>query len=143
MKTQVRRGTHEDTRAIARLLTQLGYPTDAAGVSARLERFGAGGPAVVLVGTRGRHVLGLAIVHVMPVARGERDVAWLTTLVVEESARGTGVGRALVDAAVEFAHDAGCERLSTSASEEQGDAHGFFEAMGFARTGVRFGKSLT
>lgn len=143
MKTQIRRGTREDARAIARLLTQLGFPSDAACVPARLERFAAGGSAVALVATRGRHVLGLATVQLVPVLQRDRDLAWLTALVVEESARGTGVGRALVEAAVAFASEAGCERLSTTTQEACILAHGFYEAMGFERTGLRFGKSLT
>lgn len=142
MKTQIRPGTREDARAIARLLTQLGFPSDGACVPARLERFVAGGPAVALLATRGRHVLGLATVYVMPVLQRERDVAWLAALVVEESARGTGVGRALVEAAAAFACQAGCECLSTTTQDACSSAQGFYEAMGFERTGVRFGKSL-
>ncbi len=142
MKTEIRRGTREDARAIARLLTQLGRPCDAACVPARLERFAAGGPSVALLATRGRHVLGLAAVHVIPMLQVDRDVAWLTALVVEESARGTGVGRALVEAAIEFASRAGCDHLSTTTQDECNGAQGFYEAMGFERTGVRFGKSL-
>lgn len=142
MKTQIRRGTREDAREIARLLTQLGFPSDAAGVPVRLERFAAGGPAVALLATRGRHVLGLATVHLVPLLQRDRDVAWLTALVVEESARGTGVGRALVEAAVEFACQAGCERFSTTTHEDCSSAQGFYEAMGLERTGVRFGRSL-
>lgn len=142
MKTQIRRGTREDATAIARLLTQLGFPTDAACVPMRLERVTAGGPAVAFLATRGRHVLGLATVHVVPVLQRDRDVAWLTALVVEESARGTGVGRALVEAAVRFASEAGCEGLSTTAHEQCNGVQGFYEAMGFERAGLRFGKSL-
>lgn len=143
MKTHIRRGTREDARAIARLLTQLGFPSDAGCVPARLARFAAGGPAVALVATRGRHVLGLATVHLICELQREGEVAWLTALVVEESARNTGVGRALVEAAVAFACEAGCERLSTTTLEACNVAQGFYEAMGFEPAGLRFEKPLT
>jgi GNAT superfamily N-acetyltransferase len=72
-----------------------------------------------------------------------RDVAWLTALVVEESARGTGVGRALVAAVEQFAEAAGCERLSVTTHERRADARAFYTRLGLEQTGRRFGKSLT
>ena len=58
--------------------------------------------AVALVAERGGRVVGLATVHILSVMNRAGDVAWLTALVVDESVRGTGVGRLLVKAVEDF-----------------------------------------
>jgi GNAT superfamily N-acetyltransferase len=138
---EVRPVTPADAEDVARLLTQLGYPADPADVPARLSRL-AGGGAAALVAERAGVVVGLATVHVLPVLNRPRDVAWLTALVVEAEARGGGVGRALVEAVEAHARAAGCERLSVTTYEDRAGAQAFYERVGLAPTGRRFGKQL-
>jgi GNAT superfamily N-acetyltransferase len=139
---QIRRAGADDAEAVAGLLGQLGYPTETAEVPARLERMGADGRAAVFLAQKGGRVVGLATAHVLSVLNRGRDVAWLTALVVDESARGTGVGRELVGAVEAFGRQAGCERLSVTTQEHRTDAHAFYTRLGFQRTGRRFGKVL-
>jgi GNAT superfamily N-acetyltransferase len=72
-----------------------------------------------------------------------RDVAWLTALAVDESARRSGVGRGLVEAVEDFARQSGCERLSVTTQEHRTDACTFYIRVGLEQTGRRFGKMLT
>ncbi len=139
---RLRRATAADADAIAGLLTQLGYPAATADVPRRLERLTAGGRAVVLLAERASGVIGLATAHVVCVLNRPRDVAWLTALVVDQSARGNGVGRALFAAVEEFALESGCERLSVTTQEQRTDARAFYPRMGMEETGRRFGKVL-
>ena len=80
--------------------------------------------------------------HVLAMLNRARDVAWLTTLVVEESLRGSGIGRQLVDAVEALARESGCERLSVTTHEDREDAQKFYLQLGFEQTGLRFGKML-
>jgi GNAT superfamily N-acetyltransferase len=139
----IRRATPDDAEPIARLVTQLGYPATASDIPARLTRLAGHDRGAVLIAERGDAPVGLATVHLHTVINRPRDVAWLTALVVEESARGTGVGRALVAAVEQFAREAGCERLSVTTHERRADARAFYTRLGLEQTGRRFGKALT
>jgi len=126
---------------IARLLTQLGYPVAPEDVPTRLARL-AGDRAAVLLAEQDARVVGLATVHVLSVLNRARDVAWLTALVVDESMRGSGVGRRLVEAVEAFARQQGCERLSVTTHEHLTGAQAFYTQVGLPPTGRRFGKML-
>jgi len=139
----VRRAAVADADVIARLISQLGYPVSAGDVPARLDRIAGGDRAVVLLAERGGAVVGVATAHILTVLNRARDVAWLTALVVDESARGQGVGRALVEAVELFARQAGCERLSVTTHEHMTGAQAFYLRLGLEKTGRRFGRMLT
>lgn len=139
----IRDATAGDAEALANLVTQLGYPAEARALPGRLDRLASNPGAVALLAVRGDSIVGLATMHVISPINRERDVAWLTTLVVDEAARGTGIGRALVDAVEDRARAAGCERLSVTTHENRPDAHVFYARIGFEYTGRRFGKTLT
>ncbi len=139
---RVRRATAADADVIARLLSQLGYPTDSADVPVRLDRLTGNDRAAVLLAQQGNEVVGLATVHLLSVLNRRSDVAWLTALVVDEAVRGTGVGRTLIEAAEDFAKESGCERLSVTTHEDRADARAFYPRMGLEATGRRFSKTL-
>ena len=142
-QVQIRQATIADAGAVAGLLGQLGYPTEIAEVPQRIERMMGNHRAAVLLAQRGDTVVGLATVHVLSVLNRPRDVAWLTALVVDESVRGSGVGRRLVEAVEEFARQSGCERLSVTTQEHRADARRFYARMGWEPTGRRFGKTVS
>jgi ribosomal protein S18 acetylase RimI-like enzyme len=50
---------------------------------------------------------------------------------VEEAARRTGVGRALVEAGVDHARARGCRRIELDVNERNTDAIGFYRGVGF------------
>lgn len=139
----IRAATPADAEPIARLLTQLGYPTPAGEVPRRLERMAAGGRSLVLVAERDGVVVGLATLHVASVLNRPRDVAWLTALVIDAAARGSGVGRALVEAVEQRAREAGCEWLSVTTHSDRAEARAFYPRVGFDETGRRFGKAVS
>jgi len=140
---QIRRAVSADADAIASLLDQLGYPAETAQIPGRLDRLMSNERVAILVAQRGDMVVGLATVHVFAVLNRRKDVALLTLLVVDQSARGMGVGRSLVNAVEEFARASHCERLSVTTQENRPDAHAFYVRVGLKQTGRRFGKALT
>jgi GNAT superfamily N-acetyltransferase len=139
----IRDATPVDAQAMARLLDQLGYPTGSADMPGRMDRFANGGRAAILLAERNGQVIGLATAHILAVINRPRDVAWLTALVVDNDARGGGVGRALVRAVEAFAKAAGCERLSVTTHEDRQGARSFYLKIGMEFTGRRFGKALS
>jgi ribosomal protein S18 acetylase RimI-like enzyme len=57
--------------------------------------------------------------------------AWIEDVFVEEQARGRGLGRALVEAAIERARARGCARIQLDANERNEGALALYRALGF------------
>lgn len=127
-----------DNKALTRLFHQLGYPSDASGVMAGLAQ---PDPArEVLVVCLGEEVAGVLVWHrMMPL---HVPAAWglISALVVDEGARGSGVGAQLLAAAEARAQAAGCCQLELSSSLKREGAHRFYLAQGYLERPKRFVK---
>ena len=139
---RVREARGEDAAALARLSTQLGYPAVADDMPARLNRLGGDANARVLVADSDGEAVGLATVHVRYTINHAAPLAQLTLLVVDETRRSRGVGRALVEAAERWAHERGCHRIVVTTALQRADAHAFYERIGYRHTGRRYGKDF-
>src|SRR5262252_5138644 len=99
MDPTIRDARDADAQAIAALLTQLGYPSDADAVEERLDRVWVVGDRVIVAEVEG-DVVGVVHLQVTPALERERPAGKIGALVVDEGHRGQGIGRALF-AAVE------------------------------------------
>jgi GNAT superfamily N-acetyltransferase len=127
----VRPAAREDAAAIAALSGQLGYPLGEPEASTRL--------AVLLADQR--HALFVAEdaagavigwTHVMPkIMLLVSEVCEIGGLVVDESHRSMGVGRALVAEAEAWARRSGYRELTVRSDTRRTAAHGFYPAQGF------------
>jgi GNAT superfamily N-acetyltransferase len=131
-----------DATAIADLLGQLGYPTELAGVKARLERLVIVGDRVVVAELAGV-VVGLAHLHVFPTIELDRPAAKLGALVVSEAHRRQGIGRALIEAVENEARLRGSGVFFLTTAERRDDTHRFYESLGLEQTGRRYGRTLS
>ena len=139
--TLIRPAEPSDADALSALVSQLGYPAPSDDIPARLRTL-TSERAIALVAERDGAVVGFATAHVISTIHSPVPVGWLTLLVVAERVRGGGVGRALVAQAEAWARSMGAAKLSVTSGAQRDDAHAFYERIGFARTGVRFGKPL-
>ena len=62
------------------------------------------------------------------------DIALMNDLFVASEARGKGVGRALIDAAVEAARDRGCHHLEWYTAPDNATAQRLYDATGATRS---------
>jgi len=138
---RIRDASPDDGAAIASLLGQLGYETEASAVPPRLERLVIVGDRVV-VAVLEEEVVGLAHLHASPTIEHERPAAKISALVVDESHRGEGIGRALVDAMEAEARARRCVLLFLTTAARREDAHEFYRRVGLEETGTRFTKAL-
>jgi N-acetylglutamate synthase-like GNAT family acetyltransferase len=138
----IRDARPEDAAAVAELLGQLGYPTDADAVRQRIERLLAAGDRLVVAEVAGDTV-GLAALHMSPSLEHDAPVGKLAALVVDKSHRGAGIGRALVQGMEEEARRRGCSVFFLTTAERRDGTHVFYERLGFERTGRRYAKTLT
>ena len=60
------------------------------------------------------------------------DDAWLEDLYVTEAARGTGLGRALTEFAMERARERGCGRIQLDVNSANAPAKALYESLGFS-----------
>ena len=137
----IRDAVPADAPAVARLLDQLGYPTEPSAAASRLERLGIVGDRVLVAEVEGE-VVGLAHLQVTPAIERDRPAAKIGALVVDESRRGEGVGKALVEALDDEARARGCGLLFLTTSARRTDAHEFYRRVGLEETGKRFTKTL-
>ena len=86
--------------------------------------------------------IGVLALHRFAALHDDADVALIMALVVGEKARGRGVGRRLVDAAVDTARAWGCTRMLVTTHVRRAEAHAFYEHLGFDFTGRRYVKAL-
>jgi GNAT superfamily N-acetyltransferase len=142
MDPTIRDARADDAPAVARLLTELGYQSDAGAVDERLERLQVVGDRVLVAEVDG-DVVGVAHLQVTPALERDRPAAKLGVLVVDEAQRGRGIGRVLVEAAEAEARLRGCELLFLTTAERRDDAHAFYERVGLEQTGRRYSRTLS
>ena len=134
LRPVVRLATEEDAGDVARLM--IGFrdwqgrdqPSDAS-IEASVERLLADpNTAFFLGGDPATGVLQLRFRH--SVWTGTED-AHLEDLFVEAAARGSGLGRELVEAALEHARRRGCARIELDANEANEPALRLYRSVGF------------
>jgi GNAT superfamily N-acetyltransferase len=138
---RIRPAAPGDAPKLARLLDQLGYPADAAQIPERIERISAHpGTTVLIAEDEKGEAVGMVTVHLFPTMHTSEPAAWLTAVVVDEKARGQGVGSALVKQAEDWAIGHGALRISLTSALHREAAHEFYKARDYEHTGVRLTK---
>ena len=70
------------------------------------------------------------------------DDCWLEDLYVRDDARRSGLGRALMAAAIERARARGCRRMELDVNEQNGEALAFYRSLGFSTEPKPPGRTL-
>jgi N-acetylglutamate synthase-like GNAT family acetyltransferase len=138
----IREARPEDAEAVAELLGELGYPTDAPRFERRLERIERDPSSQLFVATVNDRVAGLAGVHLLPLVEHDEPGCQLTALVVGRAYRRTGVGSELVRTIEREAQSRGGRRVFVNTARHREVAHAFYEQLGFEATGLRFIKDV-
>jgi ribosomal protein S18 acetylase RimI-like enzyme len=120
--------TDEDVTAINRLLPQLSKsaaPLDA-GALTRVANWD--GNSLLLARAAGE-IVGMLTLVTFPIPTGLR--AWIEDVVVDESARGQGVGAALTEEAIRLARAAGARTIDLTSRPSRQSANRLYERLGF------------
>lgn len=136
----VRQAAATDADDIAACLSALGYGTSASLVADRLASFvGSSTDAVFVASSEGgTRLLGVISAHLLPLFHTPGLLGRITSLAVRPEARGTGVGKALVTAAEEWAWASGAVRMEVTSGDHRPEAHAFYQAIGYALDERRF-----
>ncbi len=145
LTVEVRQMRAEDTSSVAALTTQLGYPATEDAIRRRYDLIKDRWDARLFVAHHaGNRIVGW--IHVQATYLLECDArAEIWGLVVSDKARGSGVGRRLVEAAEEWALMRGLDVIVLRSNLLRTDAQGFYEHLGYtvSKTQNAFRKNLT
>jgi GNAT superfamily N-acetyltransferase len=131
----VRRATAADAEDIGRLLHDFNTEYDDVTpgpdrLAERMRTLLAAGDTVVLLVGPGPD--GLAVLRFRPAIWAEALECYLAELYVAAAKRGGGRGRALMDAAIEVAREAGAAWMDLGTSEADVAARALYESLGFS-----------
>jgi ribosomal protein S18 acetylase RimI-like enzyme len=146
-KIEVREARPADAGEIIRLFTQLGHPQPEQSAESRLAAFyDAGDRILVAENSRSmqeRRLLGATTLHITPEIHRPGPIGRMTAVVVDEPARGRGIGRMLIEAAEKYFAEHGCAMVEVTSNKKRLDAHRFYEQLGYTGTSFRFAKELS
>ncbi|GAA4497275.1 GNAT family N-acetyltransferase [Pseudaeromonas paramecii] len=129
---RLRQASLADGPQLARLATQLGYPSTEEQMARRLTALLPRADHWLGVAEAGEPGQVVAWLHASLVCALESDPhAEILGLVVDEQCRGQGIGQQLVTAASHWARGQGMERLWVRSNLVRQQAHHFYRRLGF------------
>jgi ribosomal protein S18 acetylase RimI-like enzyme len=128
---QVSEVTEELYEAIQRLVPQLGTHKVPPSLQELTKLVRSEGSSLLIAREPGesRRIVGMLCLTVYRVPTGLRSV--IEDVVVDEAARGNGLGAALVREAIERARAAGAEGVSLTSNPQREAANRLYQSMGF------------
>ena len=131
----VRRAEAGDAEAIGRLLHEFNvefddYTPGSDALAERAHELMSAGEIVVLV--VGEEPQGLAVLRFRPAIWTEALECYLAELYVVPACRGRGLGRWLMEEAIEVARREGADRMDLGTAEDDVAARALYESLGFS-----------
>ncbi len=140
MQTRIRPANERDADAAAGLMAQLSEHCRGAAASRVADRFRAiltlPNQAFFVAEDDAGQVMGLLLLSHRPTLWHSGPSALIEDIVVDERARGQGVGRALIEAGFRWARSHGCSEMEGTTEEENGASQAFFQSLGFEGAGL-------
>ena len=122
--------TDELVEAMARLVPQLSSSNQPPS-AAELQEIIDSDAVRLLIARDQRGVIGMLTLVLFRIPTGIR--AWIEDVIVDESARGSGIGRSLNEAAIEHALAAGAVTVDLTSRPSREDANRLYQRMGFSK----------
>jgi GNAT superfamily N-acetyltransferase len=122
-----------DAPRITGLLAELGYPGELGAVTRRLAVILRSDTQRVLVAAGGSRIDGYVSAERRPALPHQEELLEITGLVVDAAARRSGVGRALVEAAEQWAAQQGLRTIVVRSNVVRPESHPFYEGIGYRR----------
>lgn len=128
----IRNAREADLGALCELCDQLGYPGTAESIGANLRGILGDAERALLLAEENGAVIAFADVSTCR-RLVHAPIAELDSLAVMDTARGRGVGKAVLAAAEAWARGRGLRGVALSSRVTRNDAHRFYEREGYKR----------
>ncbi|UCC68795.1 MAG: GNAT family N-acetyltransferase [Armatimonadota bacterium] len=139
----IRPAEARDVPALAELMGELGYPITVEDMRDRLDFAASSGDDELFVAESDGRAVGLIGIQVSDFVHRVARYGRITALVVAAGYRRRGVAAALLKHTEAFLAARGIADVRVDAgSHRKEEAHRFYQAQGYAATGVRFTKKL-
>ena len=143
MSLTIRDAKLSDAPALAALMCELGYKTSNVEMDSRLQAILGNASYSTIVAEIDNKLCGM-IGTLTHASHEHNDPSGkIIALVVSRRQRRSGVGRALIAAAENDFARRNVSRVTLTTRFEREEAHQFYEALGYSRTGFRFAKNLS
>jgi hypothetical protein len=139
---EIRPCTLGDAHAVSSLLEELGYKMSREVAAENLRRLDATGSDPTFVACESDRPLGLIALHRCRMIQYEEPVVRITALVVDHRTRRRGIGQLLIEHALRWAEQAGCQMAELTSAVDRTDAHAFYRSLDFEPNSLRFRKLL-
>ncbi len=131
-----------DSEPIARLVSDLGYPTSARQMQRRLEVIFEDEDYHTLVACEDGQIVGFVGTRSGPLYEDDERHGQIMALAVAPRYQRRGVGRMLMRAAELKLVERGARVLVVTSGDHRSDARAFYESCGYSFTGRRYRKSV-
>lgn len=140
-KMIIRSYSAADVGDMVSLMSDLGYPSSSDDLTARIQKMP---PDLyhTLVAEVSGEVVGFIGLLILPLYDNDKSLGWILALSVGSRHRRQGIGRSLIHAAEGFFRERGVTDIRLSSGIDRSDAHHFYEALGYSKTGYRFKKRI-
>jgi ribosomal protein S18 acetylase RimI-like enzyme len=138
----IRTASVDDSEAIARLVSELGYPTSASQMRRRLDAILHDQHYQTFVACEDGHVLGFVGTRSGPLYEDDECYGQIMALAVAATRQRRGVGRMLMRVAESALIERGVRMLMVTSGNQRSEAHAFYEKCGYRFTGRRYKKSF-
>lgn len=138
-KILIREAHKTDSRAIASLLGQLGYPASENEAFEKINSYKA--PAYkLLVAEIDQQVTGYIALHYYDTLHWKKPLGRINSFCVDEKHRGTGVGIELIKAAEKYFKEIDCQKIEVSSNKRRTETHQFYLNRGYQEYSKIFAK---
>lgn len=131
-----------DAAAAAHLITELSYPTTTEEMAERLSTILALPDFAAFIAECDGNPVGMIGLQITPSFETNGKVGRIQVLVVDQRKRSMRVGRKLIAHAEAYIVSRGGDRAVLTCANRRKDAHRFYDAIGYDRTGIRFTRKL-
>jgi ribosomal protein S18 acetylase RimI-like enzyme len=138
----VRIATTADSERLARLVSEMGYPTSSTQMGKRLESIFSDEDYATFVACDEEQIVGVIGTRVGPLYESDGHYGQIMVLTVARGHQRRGIGRRLMQAAESMLVARGVRVLVVTSGNQRADAHAFYEKNGYTFTGRGYKKTV-
>ena len=138
---EIRQAQNDDAHRISDLLFQLGYETEPSKIEVLVSK-SLCSDGNIYVGVRNGDVIAvISLIYFEYLSSAEKSCR-ITSIVVDKSIRGAGIGTVLIEHAKKRAIEEGCQIIEVTTSLLREQTQAYYESIGFSKSSYKYVQKL-